>query len=51
MLADFNNAREIDETIWNSLKNTTICLKIHQFLLKAMHSTQKVRHYWTHITS
>jgi RNase H len=46
-LAAFNNAQEIDETIWNSLRNTAIRLKIRQLLFKAMHGTQKIGHYWT----
>jgi hypothetical protein len=41
--------QETDETIWNSLKSTTIRLKIRQFLFKATHGTQKIGHYWTHI--
>jgi hypothetical protein len=48
-LAAFNYMQETDETIWNSLEHTTIRLKIRQFLFKAMHDTQKIGHYWTHI--
>jgi ribonuclease HI len=48
-LATFNNIQETDETIWNSLKNTSIRLNIRQFMYKSMHGTQKIGHYWTHI--
>ena len=49
-LAAFHNTQESDATIWNSLKSTAICLRIHQFLYKALYGTQKVGEYWKHIS-
>ena len=48
-LTSFHQDQEMDSTIWNGLRNTTIRLKIRQFLYKALHGTQKVGHYWSHI--
>jgi len=48
-LASYHNDQETDETIWNGLRNTTVRLKIRQFLYKALHGTQKVGNYWSHI--
>jgi ribonuclease HI len=49
-LAAYHDNQETDHTIWNSLKNTAIRLRIRQFLYKALHGTQKIGDYWKHIT-
>jgi ribonuclease HI len=48
-LASFHSDQETDKTIWNGLRNTAIRLKIRQFIYKALHGTQKVGDYWSHI--
>jgi len=48
-LATYHNELETNKTLWKGLRNRSIRQKIRQFLFKAMHGTQKVGSYWTHI--
>ena len=48
-LTTYHNKLETDGTLWKGLRNRSIRQKIRQFLFKAMHGTQKVGSYWTHI--
>ena len=48
-LQEYHGDLETDETLWNGTRNNNIRLKVHQFLFKAIHSTQKVGSYWSHI--
>ena len=48
-LAAYHNNLETDGTLWKGLRNRSIHQKIRQFLFKAMHGTQKIGNYWTHI--
>ena len=45
----YNNIAETDETIWAGMRRNPIRTCIKQFLYKAMHGTQKIGQYWTHI--
>lgn len=40
---------ETDESIWKSIRKCTICLRVQQFLFKAIHSTQMVGGVWLNI--
>ena len=48
-IADYTRKLETDENIWRGLQKPTIRTKIQQFLYKAMHETQKIGSFWTHI--
>ena len=48
-IADYTRKLETNESIWRGLQKTTIRTKICQFLYKAMHETQKIGNFWTHI--
>ena len=48
-IADYTGKQETDENIWRGLQKPTIRTKIRQFLYKAMHETQKIGSFWTHI--
>ena len=45
----YNGLLETDETIWLGMQRHTIRTRVKQFLYKAMHGTQKVGKYWSHI--
>jgi ribonuclease HI len=47
----FSGQHEKEETIWNSTHKKSIRPKIGQFLYHAIHNTQKIGNYWTHINS
>ena len=48
-IAEYMQKLETDETIWHGLQKPTIRIKIRQFLYKAMHETQKIGNFWSHI--
>ena len=48
-IAEYTGKQETDEAIWRGLQKPVIRTKIRQFLYKAMHETQKIGHFWTHI--
>ena len=48
-IAEYTQKLETDETIWHGLQKPTIRIKIRQFLYKAMHETQKIGNFWSHI--
>ena len=48
-IAEYTQTLETNETIWHRLQKPTIRIKIRQFLYKAMHETQKIGHFWSHI--
>ena len=48
-VTDYTQRMETDKTLWLGLQRPTIWIKIRQFLYKAMHETQKIGHFWTHI--
>ena len=48
-LASYHNELETDRTLWKGLRNRSICLCVRQFLFKAMHGTQKIGPFWSHV--
>ena len=48
-LLSYTGEMETNESIWLSLQNPAIRLRIRQFLYKAMHCTQKIGEFWVHI--
>jgi hypothetical protein len=48
-LREYSRVSETSETIWNGIHSSPIRIRIHQFLYKAMHSTQKIGDFWEHI--
>ena len=46
---EYTQQTETDGTLWRGLQKSSIKIKIRQFLYKAMHETQKIGHFWTHI--
>ena len=48
-LASYHNELETDSTLWKGLRNRSIRLRVRQFLFKAMHGTQKIGSFWSHI--
>ena len=48
-IAEYTQTLGTDETIWCGLQKPMIRIKIRQFLYKAMHETQKIGHFWSHI--
>jgi ribonuclease HI len=42
-------SNETNGTIWKSIRKRTICLRVQQFLYKAIHSTQMIGDTWLHI--
>ena len=48
-IAEYTQTLETDKTIWRGLQKPMIRIKIRQFLYKAMHETQKIGHFWSHI--
>jgi ribonuclease HI len=48
-LASYHNEVETDSTLWKGLRNRSIRLRVRQFLFKAMHGTQKVSPFWSHV--
>ena len=48
-IEDYNGSAEMDGNLWKGLMNPDIRIKIRQFLWKAMHGTQKIGKFWTHI--
>ena len=48
-IARYTQKLETNKTIWRGLQKLTIRVKVRQFLYKAMHETQKIGHFWTHI--
>ena len=48
-IQNYNGNAETDESLWKGLTNPDIRLKIKQFLWKAMHGTQKIGKFWSHI--
>ena len=49
-LASYHNELETDSTLWKGLRNRSIRLRVRQFLFKAMHGTQKIGSFWSHIS-
>jgi len=45
----YHGELETDETIWKGTRNQALCLPVRQFLYNAIHSTQKIGSYWSHI--
>ena len=48
-LLGYTGKMETNESIWHSLQNPVIRLRIHQFLYKTMQSMQKIGEFWVHI--
>lgn len=48
-IQNYNNILETDETIWTNMRRNTLRTRVKQFLFKAMHGTQKIGQYWSHI--
>ena len=48
-IARYTQKLETNKTIWRGLQKPSIRVKVRQFLYKAMHETQKISHFWTHI--
>ena len=48
-IARYTGKLETNKTIWRGLQKPTIRSKVRQFLYKAMHETQKIGDFWTHI--
>ena len=48
-IQNYNNILETDETIWTNMRRNTLQTRVKQFLFKAMHGTQKIGQYWSHI--
>ena len=48
-LASYHNELESDSTLWKGLCNRSIHLQVRQFLFKAMHGTQKIGSFWSHV--
>jgi hypothetical protein len=48
---EYTGSLETDEIIWISIRKKEIQTKIHQFLFKMMHRTQKIGKFWTTITT
>ena len=48
-LEEYNGDLETDATIWKSIQNPNIRIKVRQFLYKAMHGTQKVGNFWRNV--
>jgi len=46
---NYNNLLETDETLWSGMRRRTLRTRVHQFMYKAMHGTQKIGKYWRHI--
>ena len=48
-LASYHNELKTDRTLWKGLRNCSIRLRVRQFLFKAMHGTQKIGPFWSHV--
>ena len=44
-----NGTKETDESIWTSIRNPTIRIRVRQFLYKTMHQAYMIGHVWSGI--
>ena len=45
----YTGSEETDESIWQGIRKHTICLRVQQFLFKAMHNTLMIGKVWFNI--
>jgi ribonuclease HI/exonuclease III len=50
-IKQYTGQAERDDAIWTSTQNPSITPKIGQFLFNAIHGTQKIGKYWTHLNN
>ena len=48
-ISAYSGKIETDESLWLSIRNPNLRIKIRQYLYKSMHKTQKIRAYWKNI--
>jgi ribonuclease HI/exonuclease III len=48
-LFEYNGDMETDGTIWLNIQNTSIRLRVRQFIYKTMNNTPKVGDFWEHV--
>jgi hypothetical protein len=46
---EYSRNNETDATIWRSIRKRTICLRVQQFLFKAIHNTLMIGDQWVNI--
>lgn len=48
-ISELTLGRETDTTLWKGLRKRSICLRVQQFLYKAIHGAYKIGDFWSNI--